>query len=73
MIVVDYDPLTPMDETNINGHLMFGTNGSMVTTTVCSGRILMKDREVLVCDEKKIMADCRQAARELAEDINSGR
>ena len=31
----------------------------------------MKDRELLVCDEKKIMADCRQAAKELAEDINA--
>ena len=31
----------------------------------------MKDREVLGCDEEKIMADCRQAAKELAEDINA--
>ncbi len=43
----------------------------MVQTTVCNGEILMKDREVLVCDEEKIMADCRQAAKELAEDINA--
>ena len=70
VIVVDYDPLTPMDASNCNGHLLFGVNGSMVQTTVCSGKVLMKDRELLVCDEKKIMADCRQAARELSEDIN---
>src|SRR5699024_4964235 len=42
VIVVDYDPLTPMNENNINGHLMFGTNGSMVMTTVCNGKVLMK-------------------------------
>ena len=30
----------------------------------------MKDREDLVCDEAKVMADCRQAAKELADDIN---
>ena len=70
VIVIDYDPLTPMNENNINGHLMFGVNGSMVQTTVCNGKVLMKDREVLVCDEAKVMADCRQAAKELADDIN---
>lgn len=70
VIVVDYNPLTPMNENNVNGHLLFGINGSMVQTTVCNGKVLMKDREVLVCDEAKVMADCRQAAKELADDIN---
>lgn len=73
MIVVDYDPLTPMRADNVNGHLLFGTTGAMVQTTVCNGKVLMKDREVLVCDEAKMMADCRQAAKELADDINAGK
>ena len=71
VIVIDYDPLTPMNEGNINSHLLFGVNGAMVQTTICNGKVLMKDREVLVCDEAKVMADCRQVAKELAEDINS--
>ena len=50
---------------------IYTTNGSMVQTTVCNGKVLMKDREVLVCDEEKVMADCRRAAKELANDINS--
>ena len=54
----------------ISRSMMFGVNGSMVQTTVCNGKVLMKDREVLVCDEAKVMADCRQAAKELADDIN---
>ena len=71
IIIVDYDPLTPMHAGNVNGHLMFGTNGYSTITTVCNGKILMKDREVLVCDEEKMMAGCRKAAKELANDINS--
>ena len=73
VIVLDYDPLTPMSADNVNGHLMFGTNGNNVVTTVCNGKVLMKDREILVCDAEKVMADCRQAAKELADDINSGK
>lgn len=71
VIVVDYDPLTPMNKDNLNSHLLFGINGSMVRTTICNGQILMKNRELCVCDEEKIMADCRQAADELAKSINS--
>ncbi len=70
VIVLDYDPLTPMHAGNVNGHLLFGVNGNNVMTTICAGKVLMKDREVLVCDEQKLMADCRQAAGELADDIN---
>ena len=65
VIVIDYDPLTPMRADNTNGHLLFGVNGSMVQTTVCNGEVLMKDRELLVSDEAKIMADCRQRQKSL--------
>lgn len=71
VIVVDYDPLTPMNGDNANSHILFGMCGKQVLTTVCNGKVLMKDREILVADEAKVMADCRQAARELADDINS--
>lgn len=70
VIVVDYDPLTPMTVDNVNSHLLFGVNGAMVQTTVCNGKVLMKDRELLVADEAKEMADCRQAAAQLAKSIN---
>lgn len=71
VIVIDYDPLTPLTADNINSHILFGMTGAMVRSTVCNGRILMKDREVIGIDEEKIMAECRQAARELAASINA--
>ena len=71
VIIVAYDPLTPMNENNINGHLVFGVTGHDVVTTVANGRVLMKDRRLTQIDEAKVMADCRQAAAELASRINS--
>lgn len=70
VVVAEYDPLTPMDAGNINGHMLFGMNGSKIVTTMCNGKVLYKDRELLCIDEAKAMADCRQAAKELAESIN---
>ena len=71
IIVTDYDPLTPMTADNVNSHILFGMVGRSVMTTVCNGKVLMKDRVLTGLDEEKIMADCRQAAAQLADSINS--
>ena len=70
VIVMDYDPLTPMHAGNINSHVLFGMTGRQVNTTICNGKILMKDREVLVADEAEVMAKCREEAKKLADSIN---
>ena len=71
VIVVDYDPLTPMNGGNANSHILFGMTGKQVVTTVANGKVLMKDRRLTEIDEAKVMADCRQAAAELGKRINS--
>lgn len=71
VIVTDYIPLTPMNADNVNSHILFGMTGRSVVTTVANGKVLMKDRILTHIDEEKVMADCRQAAAELAKSINS--
>ena len=46
------------------------STGHDVVTTIANGKVLMKDRELTGIDEAKVMADCRQAAGGLSEDIN---
>ena len=70
VIVTDYDPLTPMDGTNVNGHILFGMNGRSVVTTVCNGKVLMRDRKVLVADEAAVMSECRKSSAKLWQSIN---
>lgn len=70
IIISDYIPLTPMDAGNCNSHILFGMTGRSVVTTVANGKVLMKDRRLTAIDEEKVMADCRQAAAELAKSIN---
>ncbi|MBP3664528.1 MAG: putative aminohydrolase SsnA [Tyzzerella sp.] len=71
VIIVDYDPRTPMHADNVNGHILFGMQGHSVKTTVANGKVLMKDREIPHIDVAKVMADARQAAAELANRINA--
>lgn len=70
VIVVDYNPLTPMNESNCNGHILFGMMGRSVKTTVANGRVLMKDRELIGIDEEKVMAECRSQAEKVWKSIN---
>ena len=70
VIIVNYDPLTPLSGDNANGHILFGMQGAMVDTTVANGKVLMKNRILTNIDEAKVMADCRQAAEGLWNRIN---
>lgn len=73
IIFVDYDPITPMNENTLNSHILFGMNGALVTTTICNGEILMKDRELLHINKKDIMEESRKQAANLWERVNTNR
>ena len=71
VITLDYDPLTPMDGSNCNGHILFGISGRYVTSTICAGRVLMKGREVLGVDTETFYARCREVSGKVWNSINS--
>ncbi len=70
VIVTDYIPRTPMNASNINGHILFGMTGRSVVTTMCNGKVLMKDRVLVGIDEEKALADVRSEADKLWKSIN---
>lgn len=65
VIVVDYDPLTPLTEKTWGGHVLFGLSGYMVKDTIINGRYVMRDRVLLTMDHPKLMAECRSKAQAL--------
>lgn len=64
IIVVDYDPPTELNEFNIDGHLMFGTNGMNVVTTISDGIVRMQDRKLMGIDREALMQDVRKVAKD---------
>ena len=70
VIVVDYDPPTQLDASNINSHILFGMTGRDVVTTIGNGKVLMKDREIKVADTREVMAKCREESAKLWKSIN---
>ena len=65
LILVDYHAPTPLSAGNLPWHILFGFENSMVTTTICGGQVLMKDRQLLTLDEAEITA----RSRELAQNV----
>ncbi|CDG64182.1 MAG: 5-methylthioadenosine/S-adenosylhomocysteine deaminase [Methanobacterium sp.] len=46
-------------------HLVYSTEGADVSTVICNGNILMKEKELLVLDEAEVMARAENAAQDL--------
>ncbi len=65
IIIVDYDPPTPLHASNITGHILFGLSGRAVETTIIGGRIVMEERILLAIDEQEVMAKARVAAEKM--------
>ncbi len=67
LIFVDYHPHTPLTYGNLPWQIIFGFHESMVTTTICGGQVLMRDRQLLTLDEAAITAAARQLAPKIWE------
>ena len=65
IILVNYDPPTPMSAENLNGHIYFGFTGGAVETVLIGGQIVMESRQLLDIDEQEVMAKSRAAAAEM--------
>lgn len=72
LVVIDYDPPTPLNAENFYGHLVFGLAGSTVETTVVNGNILMQDRKLTTIDEAAVNAKARDLAVKLRERFKEG-
>lgn len=69
VIIVDYNPLTLLNENNINGHIIFGMSGRCVTDTIINGKVVMRNRVINTVDEEKIFSKSRELSQKLWERI----
>ncbi|OYD17252.1 hypothetical protein CH333_01555 [candidate division WOR-3 bacterium JGI_Cruoil_03_44_89] len=70
IILLDYFPPTEINEDNFLGHLAFGMVNSVVDTTICNGKILMRNKKLIGIDEERITQKSRELARKLWERLD---
>lgn len=70
LILVDYDPPTPLDAGNMMGHFIFGMCSRFdVTTAFVKGKLVMRERQVLGVDLQRAYANARQQAQAMWDRI----
>ncbi len=70
LIFVDYHATTPLSTGNLPWHILFGFEASLVTTTICGGKVLMRDRKLTFLDEAEIAAQSREQAAQVWKRIS---
>jgi cytosine/adenosine deaminase-related metal-dependent hydrolase len=71
IILLDYVPFTPLTAGNFPWQLIFGIDGGHVTHTICAGKLLMKDRQLLTLDEQAIAAKAKEAAKKVWKRVQA--
>jgi putative selenium metabolism protein SsnA len=72
LVVLDYDPPTPITEENLAGHWAFGLSSRHVRDVVVAGRGVVRDWDSTRAYEERTLARCREVARDVwhrMEDI----
>lgn len=66
IILMDYNPPTPLTSDNFYGHLVFGISQNQVDTTIVNGRILMENKKLKIdIDENEIFKKSLEASKKL--------
>ena len=64
-ITLDYASPTPVDESNFDGHLLFGLGAARVRDVVVDGHVVVRDGVCVNVDEERIYARAREIAARL--------
>jgi putative selenium metabolism protein SsnA len=65
VVVLAYDPPTPLDAASAGSHLLFGLSSLQVRDVFVAGRPVVRDRALVGLDEREAFARGRAAARAL--------
>lgn len=72
IVIMDYAPYTPMDEGNIDAHILLGMSGRNCVMTMAAGKLLMRDGKLVSVDEKALAERIRKDTQELWKRLSEG-
>ena len=67
VVLLDYEPPTPLDASTMLGHLLFGTavHSLRVSDSFVGGRPILRDGQFVALDEEAVYAHAREQAASL--------
>ncbi len=65
LVVLDYEPPAPLDESSFAGHVVFGLSSRHVRDVMVAGAWVVKDRRLVRADQTELAAEARDTAARL--------
>ena len=62
LVILSYDPPTPLKSENAATHFVWGMCSGDVESTIVNGKLIYENRQFTMLDEKRIFAEARRAA-----------
>jgi cytosine/adenosine deaminase-related metal-dependent hydrolase len=70
LVVLEYDDVTPLDDTNAAGHWLFGLAARHVRDVMVAGEMVVADRLLTRLDQDEVAATAREQAERLWRRID---
>jgi putative selenium metabolism protein SsnA len=71
IVVLDYQPPTPMTVENLAGHFLFGMNSSMVESVMIDGKWVVKNHVLVGFDVESVYEKSKKVAKKLWNKMES--
>ncbi len=71
LVVLDYNPPTPIHTRNLHGHFLFGMNAANVQHVMIDGNWIVWERQVLGIDEQAVTEKSKKVAAKLWKRMNA--
>lgn len=65
LVILDYQPPTPMSQDNFLGHFVFGLESSHVESVISAGRLIVENRQLTLMNEADILGNAQEMAVKL--------
>ncbi|MBL1216435.1 MAG: hypothetical protein D8M59_02950 [Planctomycetes bacterium] len=69
LVVTDYRPHTPIDDSNLGAHLVFALNARHITHVMVNGQWKLRDQKIMTLDESTVRSEAQGIAGELYRRI----
>ncbi|MCB9837913.1 MAG: amidohydrolase family protein [Phycisphaeraceae bacterium] len=69
LVILDYNPPTPITAENWPAHLMYGVSRAHVESVIAGGRLALDRGRCTLIDEESALANCREQAARLWEKL----
>ena len=70
MIILNPNTIHTLPMHNPIGNIVYAMSSENIESTICDGRWLMKEKEILVLDESKLLDEVKEKAKKIREKAN---